>query len=77
VRIALNLLGCEVIAFEIQTGQDSEPAEIHGAPFGFSGGAMCQAEYGDQLGDETVIVNAKTRTVGLSNTQLPRADGRR
>jgi hypothetical protein len=51
VRFIVRLLGCEVFAIDLATGPDpvDEPADesVQGLPFGFSGGAMCQAERGD------------------------------
>lgn len=52
MRLELRILGCEVLAFEASTSsQPDAPIEVHGPPFGFSGSAICQAEYAGQAED--------------------------
>ncbi|MBA9003674.1 hypothetical protein [Thermomonospora cellulosilytica] len=47
MRLALRILGTEVLAIEIDTSPAGEPEETDGPPFGFSGSGGGQIERAD------------------------------
>lgn len=47
MRLALRLLGCEVLAVELGAEQQDHDAEL-APPFGFSGSGMGQAERAEE-----------------------------
>ncbi|GAA3223250.1 hypothetical protein [Actinocorallia longicatena] len=50
MRVAVSILGTEVLAFEVSLGgTQAEPAEVeYGVPFGFSGSGGGHIERSDQ-----------------------------
>lgn len=51
MRLAVRVLGVEVLAVELGHGQDDEPFVEHGPPFGFTGSIGGVIEHADHCPD--------------------------